>query len=141
MLDFGHGLRWKSRSLHDLRAALEESLQMGLSNKSQLTAEFSDGIMAPWLTEEGKLSLLRNAAALNANQTMALVDRHGTVQASTLILWGTDDPWQLVEDGKRLASEIPGAQFRSFEHASHWIQQDIPEDFTSAFVAFLDERS
>lgn len=45
-------------------------------------------MIAPWASEEGKLSLLRNASALNANQTMALVDRHGTITAPTLVLWG-----------------------------------------------------
>ncbi|MEM0982115.1 MAG: alpha/beta fold hydrolase, partial [Cyanobacteria bacterium P01_H01_bin.58] len=75
MLDFGHPLRWKSRSVADLVAALEESLAAGLSNPSRLTPEFREGIIAPWASEAGKLSLLRNASALNANQTMALVDR------------------------------------------------------------------
>lgn len=58
------------------------------------------GLIAPWQSEEGKLSLLRNASALNANQTMALVDRHGDISAPTLILWGLDDPWQKAEDGR-----------------------------------------
>ncbi|MEM8643195.1 MAG: alpha/beta hydrolase, partial [Cyanobacteria bacterium P01_G01_bin.54] len=87
--------------------------------------------------EEGKLSLLRNASALNANQTMALVDRHGTITAPTLILWGMDDPWQKAEDGKRLATEIPTAKFQPIENASHWIQQDAPEEFAAAVLDFL----
>jgi len=137
MLDFGHPLRWKSRPVADLVEALEESLAMGLSNPERLTAEFREGIIAPWASEEGKLSLLRNASALNANQTMALVDRHGTIKAPTLILWAMDDPWQKVEDGQRLASEIPDAQFQAIEGASHWLQQDAPDRFSNALLAFL----
>jgi pimeloyl-ACP methyl ester carboxylesterase len=86
MLDFGHPLRWKPRPIADLVEALEESLAAGLSNKSRLTPQFREGIIAPWSSEAGKLSLLRNASALNANQTMALVDRHKTITAPTLIL-------------------------------------------------------
>ncbi|MBE9109863.1 alpha/beta fold hydrolase [Nodosilinea sp. LEGE 07298] len=137
MLDFGHPLRWKSRPVEDLVTALEESLAAGLSNPGQLTPEFRAGIIAPWASEEGKLSLLRNASALNANQTMALVDRHGTITAPTLVLWGMDDPWQKAEDGQRLASEIPGAQFWAIAGASHWIQQDAPERFVEAVLTFL----
>ncbi len=137
MLDFGHPLRWKPRPVTDLVAALEESLAVGLSNSGQLTPEFRAGIIAPWASEEGKLSLLRNASALNANQTMALVDRHGTITAPTLVLWGMDDPWQKAEDGQRLASEIPGAQFWPVEGASHWIQQDAPDRFAEAVLEFL----
>ena len=137
MLDFGHPLRWKPRPLADLVKALEESLALGLSNQSRLTPEFRQGIIAPWASEEGKLSLLRNASALNANQTMALVDRHGDIGAPTMVLWGMEDPWQLSADGQRLASEIPGAIFKPIERASHWIPQDAPEAFTGALLEFL----
>ena len=101
MLDFGHPMRWDSRSLAELVGALEKSLAAGLSDHSRLTTEFRLGIIAPWASEEGKLSLLRNASATNVNQTMALVDRHETISAPTMIVWGMDDPWQKSEDGKR----------------------------------------
>jgi len=139
MLDFGHPLRWKPRPMSDLISALEESLAAGLTNADQLTPDFREGIIAPWASEEGKLSLLRNASALNANQTMALVDRHGTINVPTLILWGMDDPWQKAEDGKQLASEIHGARFQAIEGASHWLQQDAPEEFSKALLAFFEE--
>jgi pimeloyl-ACP methyl ester carboxylesterase len=137
MLDFGHPLRWKTRPISDLVEALEESLAAGLSNQNQLTHEFRQGIIAPWASEEGKLSLLRNASALNANQTMALVDRHGDIRAQTMILWGMDDPWQKSEDGRQLAQEIPGAIFRAIDGASHWVQQDAPEKFCEALLEFF----
>lgn len=137
MLDFGHPLRWKPRPIADLIAALDESLAAGLSNQSRLTSEFRAGILAPWASEEGKLSLLRNASALNANQTMALVDRHSSIVARTLVLWGMDDPWQRAEDGRQLASEIPGAIFQPLEQASHWVQQDAPERFSQAVLEFF----
>ncbi len=137
MLDFGHPMRWKPRSVKDLVDALEESLAAGLSDQSRLTQAFREGIIAPWASEEGKLSLLRNASALNANQTMALVDRHQYISAKTLILWGMDDPWQKSEDGQRLAREIPGAIFRAIIGASHWVQQDAPEEFSAAILDFL----
>ncbi|PSN06107.1 oxidoreductase [filamentous cyanobacterium CCP5] len=139
MLDFGHPLRWQPRPVSDLIAALEESLAAGLANPDRLTPAFREGIIAPWASEAGKLSLLRNASALNANQTMALVDRHGTITAPTLVLWGMADPWQRPEDGARLAREIPGARFQAINRASHWVQQDAPEAFTAAVLAFLND--
>ena len=137
MLDFGHGMRWKPKSVKNVVSALEESLRMGLHRKSQLTESFRDGMLAPWKSEEGKLSLIRNAAALNANQTMALVDRHASIKAPTLVLWGAKDPWQKVEDGKRLANEIPNASLKIIEDASHWIPQEAPEDFYKALAHHL----
>lgn len=138
MLDLGHPMKWRSRSVEDLVAALEESLVEGLSSQNRLTSAFREGIIAPWASEEGKLSLLRNASALNANQTMALVDRHGDITASTLILWGVDDPWQSLEDGRKLSNEIPDARFIPIAGASHWVPQDAPEQFTEALLDFFD---
>jgi len=138
MLDFGHPLRWKFRSVSDLVQALEESLIAGLSNSQQLTPEFREGIIAPWNSEEGKLSLLRNASALNANQTMALVDRHSQITVPTLVLWAMDDPWQKSADGLQLASEIPTARFQAIEGASHWVQQDAPQQFSDALLSFFE---
>lgn len=137
MLDFGHPLRWKHRTIADLVQTLEESISAGFSNQSRLTPQFREGMIAPWSSEEGKLSLLRNASALNANQTMALVDRHGNISTPTLILWGMDDPWQKPEDGMQLAREIPGAIFRAIAGASHWVQQDAPEQFSTALLEFF----
>lgn len=137
MLDFGHPLRWKPRSVADLVEALEASLAAGLSRPERLTPAFRKGIIAPWASEEGKLSLIRNASALNANQTMALVDRHADIAAPTMVLWGMDDPWQRAEDGERLASEVPGAVFRAIDGASHWVQQDAPEAFSAALLEFF----
>jgi haloalkane dehalogenase len=137
MLDFGHPLRWKSRPIADLVEALELSLVMGIANKNRLTMAFRQGIIAPWASEEGKLSLLRNASALNANQTMALVDRHSKITAKTMILWGMDDPWQRSKDGQQLAEEIPGAIFKGIDNVSHWLQQDNPAVFSSALLDFF----
>jgi haloalkane dehalogenase len=139
MLDFGHPLRWNHRPLEELIKTLEECLSDGLSNTEQLTPEFIQGIIAPWASEEGKLSLLRNASALNPNQTMALVDRHSSISAPTLIIWGVNDPWQKTEDGQRLASEIPSATFHSIKSASHWVPQDTPEEFTHTVLDFLSK--
>lgn len=55
MLNFGHPLRWKPRSVSDLVKALESSLEDGLSHPQQLTPAFREGIIAPWNSEEGKL--------------------------------------------------------------------------------------
>lgn len=63
----------KPRPIADLVNVLEETLAAGLSNQSRLTPEFRKGMIAPWLSEEGKLSLLRNASALNAKRKVSVI--------------------------------------------------------------------
>jgi len=111
-------------------------LSDGIYHADRMTAEFAAGIVAPYTDRDGALSLIRNASALNTNHTMALIDRHQSITAPTLVLWGVHDPWQPVSDGERLAREIPGAQLRRVD-ASHWIPHDTPEEFSAAVLKFL----
>jgi pimeloyl-ACP methyl ester carboxylesterase len=131
---------WKHKSTGELIDLLREGFGEGLSREGRLTEEFQHGITAPYADEVGKLSLIRNASALNTNHTMALVDRQRDVRAPTLLLWGVDDPWQPIADGERLASEISDSQLIRVEHASHWLQQDAPEEFSREVMRFLEER-
>jgi pimeloyl-ACP methyl ester carboxylesterase len=128
---------WRSKPPREVAEFVAGGLPDGLHNRDSLTAEFRAGIVAPYSDEEGKISLIRNASALNTNHTTALIDRHKDIAAPTLVLWGVHDPWQTIGDGKRLAREIPGARLVRLENASHWLQQDAPTEFAREVLAFL----
>jgi pimeloyl-ACP methyl ester carboxylesterase len=136
MLMLGHPL-WKHKPVEEIVEYLVSGLSDGLSRPERLTPEFKEGIVAPYANEEGKMSLIRNASALNTNHTMALVDRHQDICVPTLLLWGVDDPWQRITDGERLVQEIPNAKLVRVKNASHWIPQDAPEEFAREIKAFL----
>jgi haloalkane dehalogenase len=127
---------WREKSVSEVVDFVAEGLSEGIHNADRLTPAFREGIVAPYADEEGKISLIRNASALNTNHTMALVDRHREITAPTLVLWGQHDPWQTIVDGERLAEEIPDAQLVRVE-ASHWIPQDAPVEFAERIVGFL----
>ena len=131
--------QWADKSIEEIKSFLLEGYEAGLSDKSRLTETFKSGIIAPYVTETGKISLIRNASSLNTNHTLSLVDRHGTILCETLCLWGIDDPWQTIADGERLASEIPNAKLVKLENASHWVQQDAPERYLDEVLKFLKE--
>jgi len=131
--------QWRDKPAQEIAEFVAGGLPDGLYNRDRLTAAFRAGIVAPYADDEGKISLIRNASALNTNHTMALVDRHRDIAAPTLVLWGVHDPWQTIADGERLAREIPGARLVRVENASHWLQQDDPPRFAREVLAFLRE--
>jgi pimeloyl-ACP methyl ester carboxylesterase len=130
---------WRSKSPKEVADFLASGLPDGIHNRDRLTPEFRDGIVAPYGDEEGKISIIRNASALNTNHTTMLVERHGEIGAPTLCLWGVHDPWQTIHDGERLAREIPNARLVRVETASHWIPHDTPEIFAEEIRKFLAE--
>lgn len=139
MLELGNP-KWVAKSVKEIKEFLIEGYEAGLSNKDQLTPAFREGIVAPYITEQGKISLIRNASALNTNHTTSLADRHGTIKSQTLCLWGVDDPWQTIKDGIRLSAEIPNARLVKLENASHWLQQDAPDRYVREVLRFLKEE-
>ena len=128
--------QWRHKPAGEVAAFIARGLPDGIFRADRMTPEFAAGIAAPYQDEDGALSLIRNASALNTNHTMALVDRHRCITAPTLVLWGVHDPWQPVSDGEHLASDIPAAQLKRIE-ASHWIPHDAPEEFSAAVLEFL----
>jgi len=128
---------WRSKSPKEVADFVAAGLPDGLFNRDRLTPEFEAGIVAPYSDEEGKISIIRNASALNTNHTTMLVERHGEIAVPTLCLWGVHDPWQTIDDGVRLSQEIPNARLVRVEDASHWIPHDTPETFAEELIRFI----
>lgn len=135
MLKMGHPSR-KNDSLQELEAFLTQAYEGMFSNQDQLTETFLQGIMAPYLHEEGKLSLVRNAAALNTNETTALTAKLSNIQVPVLLLWGENDSWQPVETGEKLVNDLPNSTLVRF-NAAHWVPQEAPEQFAAEIKKFI----
>lgn len=88
---------------------------------------FAQAMAAPYDTEEGRRSMVRNASALNTNHTMELAGRLGSIDVPALVLWGEEDPWQPLSDAERLATGIPNADLAVVPQASHWLPYDHPD--------------
>jgi haloalkane dehalogenase len=131
---------WGRKPAGEVAAFVSGGLPDGVHRPERLTREFVEGIVAPYVDEDGALSLVRDASALNTNHTTSLVDRHQLIAAPTLLLWGRHDPWQPLSDGVRLSQEIPDARLVPVD-ASHWVPYDAPIEFSDAVVEFLRASS
>jgi pimeloyl-ACP methyl ester carboxylesterase len=120
--------------------AVQRMLRMALKRMGFTTAPpggVVEGLLAPYGTEMGKTSLVRDAAALNTNQTQELVPRLAHVAVPMRLIWGVDDTLQPVKWGERLAWEIPGAKLTRVEHARHFVMWDQPHAVMMALYEFL----
>lgn len=133
MLQLGHPAAWRIMSAATLTALLRRALKQGCESTPPST--FLGGLLAPYTTEIGKLSLIRNAAALNTNLTMEIIPWLSSIHLPTLILWGEKDVFQVTKYADRLALDIAGSRLIRIRHARHFVMVDQPE----AVARHLDE--
>jgi len=136
MLQLGHPESRRKLSASAAVKMLKQALKQGFATSPE--DELLDGILAPYTTEVGKLSLIRDAAALNTNLTTEVTHLLPRVNAPTLVLWGEADVFQLVKYGERLAWDIPGARLVRIKNARHFVMLDQPDQVAEHVSAFLN---
>lgn len=135
MLQLGHPEARRKMPVSVLTAMLRQAIEQGFATAPD--DEFLDGLLAPYTTEAGKTSLIRNAAALNTNLTTEITHLLPRISAPTMILWGQDDAFQLPKYGKWLAADIPGAKLIQIPKAKHFVMIDAHENVAGLLKEFL----
>jgi 3-oxoadipate enol-lactonase len=112
----------------------------------------SDAILQRWFTpaflqrEPGTVGRVRTmleaasdqgyaatCAAIRAADFRPVASR---VRSKTLVTSGTHDPATPPADGRWLAEQIPGSQYKEFD-AAHLSNIELPQQFSEAVVKFL----
>ncbi|MGH9339692.1 MAG: alpha/beta fold hydrolase [Acidobacteriota bacterium] len=138
MLQLGHPSARRLMSASAYIAVLSKALRQGFA--SSPSKKFVQGLLTPYRTEVGKVSLIRNATALNTNLTTELTPRLSHIMAPTLILWGENDVFQLVKYGEWLARDIPEASLIRISKARHFVMVDQTDQVIDHLASFLTPR-
>ncbi|WNM56637.1 alpha/beta fold hydrolase [Candidatus Nitrospira allomarina] len=136
MLQFGHPEAHRKLSASLAVGLLRQALKRGFA--SSLNRRILEGMLAPYTTETGKLSLIRNAAALNTNLTTEITHLLSGIRVPTLVLWGVEDRFQPIHYGERLATDIHNSRLIRVKDARHFLMWDQPEIVTTHLLDFFD---
>jgi pimeloyl-ACP methyl ester carboxylesterase len=136
MLQLGHPGTYRMLSVTSITRLLRQMLKQGFA--SSPPDEMLEGLLAPYTTEVGQRSLVRDAAALNTNLTTELTPLLPQIQTPTLVLWGEEDVFQPVKFGERLVWDIPGARLQRLSGARHFVMIDQEAAVTAHLMAFLE---
>ncbi len=90
----------------------------------------------PWLGAEGQGAFWRQVAQMDDGYTREVEWRYGEIRCPVMILWGEDDAWIPIADGRELARRISGAPFIPVPNAKHLMQEDAPEAITASVLTF-----
>ncbi len=97
---------------------------------------FLEGMKTQWDSEEGVVSLSRNAIATNTSHTTEIDPSE--IEARTLLLWGADDEFQPLENAERLADDVADAEVVGLDDARHWVMEDRPDAYLDELESFLE---
>ncbi len=139
IVDLGLPSTIDSMSVDDLQEMLDEMFRGGLYGDHEADEAFIEGMKAPWNSEEGLVSLSRNAIGTNTSHTTE-VDP-GEIAATTLLLWGADDEFQPISYAERLESDIPDAELVGLDEANHWVIEDQTDAYRRELRLFLDNQT
>jgi len=64
-------------------------------------------------------------------------DRLARIEAETLVVWGTNNPFGAVPEAQAMADAIPHSRLEIFPDCGHWPQHEHPERFNDLSVRFL----
>jgi pimeloyl-ACP methyl ester carboxylesterase len=100
---------------------------IGAAVKRALDEEEMRLYLDPWLSDEGKKAFWRQIAQMDDKYSEEVEQRYGEIRCPVMILWGAEDEFIPLKDGKELARRVPGASFTVIPDAKHLVQEDAPE--------------
>jgi pimeloyl-ACP methyl ester carboxylesterase len=101
-----------------------------------LDEETMDGIVLPWLGEEGKAAFYRQMAQADSRYTDEAQALYHTMTTPTLILWGREDRWIPLERGEMLRDMIPGSVLHVVDGAGHLVIEENPHELAKEILRF-----
>ena len=93
--------------------------------------------IAPWLGATGQKAFYRQIAQMDLRYTDEVQDAYGDLRCPVQVLWGEQDQWIPLAQGRALADMLPDARFIPIPDSGHLMQEDAPEAIVAAALDFL----
>lgn len=103
----------------------------------ELEEETIEGILTPWLSEDGKGAFYRQIAQANSSYTDEFQDKFDEVKSDVLILWGEEDIWIPVPQAYKLNSKIKTSKLVTIPNTGHLVIEEDPDSLYNEIINFL----
>lgn len=117
-----------------LVGSLEAVLDRSYADPSLITAYIREGYKKPLRVDDWDRGLWELTLAAGS---VGLADRLGEVAVPTLVITGDSDRIVPLEDSRRAAAAIPGAEFVIIPHAGHLVMEEDSPGFLQQLTRFL----
>ena len=104
-----------------------------------LDPDVMQALVEPSLGDVGQAAYYRQVGQFDYNYTDQLELLYPSVEVPTMILWGEQDQWVDIGEGRRLQELIPKAAMRSLPDSGHFAMLDSPGLFSEYLDAWLSQ--
>jgi len=118
---------------------LKKMMAVFVFDSSSLTEELYQARLDNMLARRDHLENFVKSFAANPKQFTDYGPRLGEVTAPTLIIWGRDDRFVLMDIGLRLLWGMPNAELHIFNRCGHWAQWEHAAKFNRMVREFLQD--
>lgn len=91
--------------------------------------------MQPWQGPVGQAAFYRQIAQMDQRFTDEIEPLYAPMSCPVDILWGAEDRWIPVAQGRYFAEMLPGAKLTVIPGAGHLMQEDSPESVVAAMLS------
>lgn len=112
---------------------------------SAVTNALSEDVMRlyldPWLGDSGQKAFWRQVAQMDDKYSAEVEWRYHEMRCPVTILWGEEDQWIPIADGRELAGRMSGASFISLPKIKHLVPEEAPEAIVATALRQWDAIS
>jgi pimeloyl-ACP methyl ester carboxylesterase len=117
------------------RFVVRRALLQVFHDDSRVTPERVEEYLTP-LARPGVFAALRSLNDFGDDRASAFAERIQDVAVPTLIVWGSDDRWIPLEDGRRFEKAVRGARLVVIPDCGHMPQEERPDVFLATLRSF-----
>jgi pimeloyl-ACP methyl ester carboxylesterase len=117
---------------------VREGLRKSFYDASKVTDERVEAYYRPLRTRGGQ----RAARLVRDQRDYTRIENSlDKIRLPVLIIWGAQDRLILLEDGKRVHSQVAGSQLIVFDNCGHLPQEEMPERFAREVSEFMKQAA
>jgi len=105
---------------------------------SPIDAKTLERTISAWTGADGKAAFYRQIAQANSGYTDEVQPLYAQITRPILILWGREDQWIPMEQGKVLQDMIPGSSFHVIPDAGHLVIEEKPDQLIEKILPFFE---
>ena len=122
------------------RAVIKDNMQQVYEDDSKITDELITRYHEMALREGNRQAFIDRAKTDFTLGEKAGIEKLKSIQTETLLLWGANDDWIPLDNGKRMDSLLPNSKLMVLENSGHVPMEENPIESLLILKDFLEIR-